>query len=164
MEDGSAQAARPLGQTLKKKPALFWVTLSILILAAAVVGAFTVAHVSKHSQARHDVQVIALALDGFALESGDSPKGTRGEICRLLRGESINGQNPKKLDYVVALPSEMNGAGEFLDPWGEPYRILVELKKRVYSCGPNRLDEQGDGDDITNWKQTVGWREVLFAR
>ena len=152
MESGSAQAARPLGQTLKKKPAFFWVALSVLILGAAVVGAFTVARVSKHSQARHDVQVIALALDGFVLENGGYPKGTRGEICRLLRGESINGQNPKKLDYVEALPSEMNSTGEFLDPWGEPYRISVDPNVRVYSCGPNRVDEHGAGDDIVSWK------------
>jgi hypothetical protein len=152
VEDGSAQAARPLGQTLKKKPPLFWVALSFLILATAVVSAFTVHHFSKHSQARHDVQVIALALDGFAFENGDFPKGTRGEICRLLRGESIDGQNPRKLDYVEALPTEMNGTGEFLDPWGEPYRISVDPRTRVYSCGPNRVDEHGDGDDIASWK------------
>ena len=152
MEDGSAQAARPLGQTLKKKPARFWVLLSFLILATAVVSAFTAHHFSKQSQARHDVQVIALALDGFAFENGDFPQGTRGEICRLLRGESINGQNPKKLDYVEALPTEMNGTGEFLDPWSEPYRISVDPRTRVYSCGPNRVDEHGDGDDIASWK------------
>jgi type II secretory pathway pseudopilin PulG len=152
VESGSNQTARPLGQTLKKKPALFWIVLSVLILAAAVVSAFTVHHFSKHSQARHDVQVIALALDGFVLENGGYPKGTRGEICRLLRGESINGQNPKKLDYVEALPSEMNSTGEFLDPWGEPYRISVDPNVRVYSCGPNRVDEHGAGDDIVSWK------------
>jgi len=126
--------------------------LSILILATAVVSAFTFHHFSKHSRALHDVQVIALALDGFAFENGDFPQGTRGEICRMLRGESINGQNPKKLDYVEALPIEMDGTGEFLDPWGEPYRISVDPKVRVYSCGPNRLDEHGDGDDIASWK------------
>ena len=152
MESGSNQTARPLGQTLKKKPALFWIVLSVLILAAAVVSAFTVHHFSKHSQARHDVQVIALALDGFAFENRGYPQGTRGEVCRLLRGESINGQNPKKLDYVEALPTEMNGSGEFVDPWGEPYRISVDSQIRVYSCGPNRLDEHGDGDDIAGWK------------
>jgi len=152
VESGSTQAARPFGQTLKKKPALFWVVLSVSILAAAVVGGFTVAHVSKHSKARHDVQVIELALDGFAFENGGYPKGTRGEICRLLRGESINGQNPKKLDYVEALPTEMNSTGEFLDPWGEPYRISVDPRVRVYSYGPNRIDEQGGGDDIASGK------------
>ena len=86
MEDRSAQAARPLGQTIKKKPALFWVVLSILLFATAVVSAFTVHHFSKHSRARHDVQVIALALDGFAFENGDFLQCTRGEICRDLGG------------------------------------------------------------------------------
>lgn len=152
MEDGSAQVARPLGKTVKEKPTVFWLALSVLILAAAVVGAYTVHHVGKHSQARHDVQVIALALDGFAFENDGFPKGTRGEICRLLRGESINGQNPKKLDYIEALPTEMNETGEFLDPWGQPYHMSVYPRTRVYSCGPNRIDEHGDGDDVTNWK------------
>ncbi len=126
--------------------------ISFLVVAAAVAGTYTVTHVGKHAQARHDVQVIAMALDGFAMENGDYPKGTRGEICQLLRGESIKGQNPRKLDYVSALPAEMNAAGEFLDPWGEPYRISVDPRTRVYSCGPNRVDDQGDGDDITSWK------------
>lgn len=152
MENGGEQAARPLGQTVKKRSALFWVTVSFLILAAAVAGAFTIVHVSKHLQARHDVQVTAIAMDGFAMENGDYPKGTRGEICRMLRGESINGQNPKKLDYVEAMPTEMNGSGEFVDPWGVPYRISVDPKARVYSTGPNRIDEHGDGDDIVSWK------------
>ena len=152
VEGGSTQAARPLGQTLKKKPAPFWVALSFLILATAVAGAFTAHHFSKHSRARHDVQVIALALDGFAFENGAYPKGTRGEICRMLRGESINGQNPKKLDYVEALPTEMDGTGEFVDPWGQPYRISVDPQIRVYSCGLNRVDEHGDGDDISSWR------------
>ena len=70
----------------------------------------------------------------------------------MLRGESINGRNPKKLDYIEAQPFEINGAGEFVDPWGEAYRFSVDPKTRVYSCGPNRLDEQGEGDDIASWK------------
>jgi hypothetical protein len=108
--------------------------------------------VSKLSQARHDVQVLALALDVFARENGDYPKGTPGEICQMLRGESINGQNLKKLDYIEAEPQEMDGTGEFIDPWGDPYRMLIEPTARVYSFGPNHIDEHGDGDDIASWK------------
>lgn len=137
---------------MKKKSPLFWVVVSGLVVVAAGVGAFTVSRGGKLSQARHDAQVIALTLDGFARENGKYPKGTRGEICRMLRGESINGQNPKKLDYVEALPYEVNGLGEFLDPWGQPYRIALEPEARVYSCGPNRSDEQGAGDDMASWK------------
>jgi hypothetical protein len=109
-------------------------------------------HAAKVAQARHDVKVIALTLDGFARENGDYPRGTLGEICRMLRGETVNGQNPKKLDYVAAQPHEVDGSGEFIDPWGEPYRMSVDHGARVYSCGPNRIDEHGDGDDIASWK------------
>ncbi|MGO9243838.1 MAG: type II secretion system protein GspG [Verrucomicrobiia bacterium] len=126
--------------------------MGVLLLAAVIVGGLAVFRANKVSQARHDVQVIALALDGFARENGAYPKGTPGEICRMLRGETVNGQNPKKLDYVEAQPRELNGSGEFVDPWGEPYRMSVERGTRVYSCGPNRIDEHGEGDDITSWK------------
>jgi len=137
---------------VKKKSTAPWVVIAILVVAVAAAGVFAVSRHNRISRARHDVQVIAVALDGFASENGDYPKGTRGEICRMLRGESVNGQNPKKLDYIEAQPFEMNGAAEFVDPWGEPYRFAVEPKTRVYSCGPNRVDEQGEGDDIASWK------------
>ena len=137
---------------MKKKSAIRWVVIASLAVVTAAVGAFTVTHVSKHSQARHDVRIIALALDGFARENADYPQGTRAEICRMLVGESVNGQNPKKLDYIEARPHEVNTLGAFVDPWGEPYQFSVEPNPRAYSCGPNRIDEHGDGDDITSWK------------
>lgn len=137
---------------MTKKSAIQWVVIAILAVAAVAVGAFTISRGSKLSQARHDVQIIALALDGFARENGDYPKGTRAEICRMLVGESVNGQNPKKLDYVEAQPHEVSAAGEFIDPWGKPYQFSVEPKVRAYSCGPNRVDEHGEGDDVASWK------------
>jgi type II secretory pathway pseudopilin PulG len=121
-------------------------------MVAAIVGGLVLVRANKVSQARHDVQIIALALDGFARENGDYPKGTPGEICRMLRGETVNGQNPKKLDYIEAQPHELNALGEFVDPWGQPYRMSVNGATHVYSYGPNRIDEHGAGDDIASWK------------
>jgi type II secretory pathway pseudopilin PulG len=152
MEGGGAQTSRAVGQTIRLKAAILWVAMAVLMIAAAIVGGLAVFRANKVSQARHDVQVIVLTLDGFARENGDYPHGTRGEICRMLRGETVNGQNPRKLDYVEAQPHELNGLGEFIDPWGEPYRMSVDHGARVYSCGPNRIDEHGQGDDIANWK------------
>jgi len=152
MEGGSAQASRATGQTIRKKAAITWGAVGVLLFAAVIVGGLSVFRAEKVSQARHDVKVIALALDGFARENGDYPKGTLGEICRMLRGEMVNGQNPKKLDYIDAQPHELNGLGEFVDPWGQPYRMSVDGATHVYSCGPNRIDEHGEGDDITSWK------------
>jgi type II secretory pathway pseudopilin PulG len=101
--------------------------------------------------AKRDVTVLAEALRGFVHENGCPPTGSRAQIAALLRGESVGGQNPKKLDYVVASMSEMNAEGEFVDPWGTPYRLSAS-NARAYSCGPNRRDEDGNGDDICSWK------------
>lgn len=152
MEVPSTQTSRATGQTVKRNAGGLWAVVGVLLFAAVVAAGLIAFHVAKVSQARHDVQVIALALDGFARENGDYPKGTPGEICRMLRGETVNGQNPKKLDYLDAQPNELNRLGEFIDPWGEPYRMSVTGTARVYSCGPNRIDEHGEGDDITSWK------------
>ena len=60
----------------------------------------------------------------------------------------------------------MPGAGVFVDPWGTPWRYVsardsagnmrpgIHNKNSydLWSCGPNRKDEKGAGDDITNWK------------
>ncbi len=152
MEGTGTQTSSTVGQTVRNRAAILWAAMGVLSFAAVIVGGLVIFHAAKVSQARHDVQVIALALDGFARENGDYPKGTPGEICRMLRGETVNGQNPKKLDYLNAQPNELNGLGEFVDPWGEPYRMSVDHVARVYSCGPNRIDEHGAGDDITSWK------------
>ena len=153
MEGAGAQTSSTAGQTVRNRAAILWAAMGVFSFAAVVtVGGLVLVRANKVSQARHDVQVIALTLDGFAHENGDYPRGTPAEICRMLRGETINGQNPRKLDYVEAQPHEVNGLGEFVDPWGEPYRMSFDRVARVYSCGPNRIDEHGAGDDITSWK------------
>lgn len=91
-------------------------------------------------------------MRGFAFENGRYPSGTPAQIAALLRGKNVGGQNPKQLDYIVAAVTEVNAVGEFVDPWGTSYRISTESEARAYSCGPNRKDEAGDGDDIASWK------------
>jgi type II secretory pathway pseudopilin PulG len=152
MEGGGGQTSGTTGQTVRGKVAILWAAMGVLLFAAVIAGGRAAFRADKVSQARHDVHVIALALDGFARENGDYPKGTAGEICRMLRGETVNGQNPKKLDYLEAQAHELNELGEFIDPWGQPYRMSIDRVARVYSCGPNRIDEHGQGDDIASWK------------
>ena len=44
--------------------------------------------------------------------------------------------------------------GNILDRWGTPYIYKLpgkHLQFDLYSCGPNKIDEQGQGDDIANW-------------
>jgi len=118
----------------------------VVILVVALVPAW------RRYQAKRDVEILSMSLRGFAAENGRPPSGTRAQLAALLRGENVAGQNPKRLDYVVASMGEMNAASEFVDPWGTPYRISDGPDARAYSCGPNRQDEAGDGDDIASWK------------
>ena len=106
----------------------------------------------RHRHAKHDVDVLALALEGYASEHGKYPQGTPSQIAALLRGQAVGEQNQEKLDYVEAASHEMNAAGEFIDPWGTPYRLLPGSPSQVYSYGPNHLDESGGGDDVASWK------------
>jgi type II secretory pathway pseudopilin PulG len=127
------------------------IILVVLALAGgAVVWWFAIRPVRQRAKARHDVNVLAFVLDKFVQEQGEYPHGDLGTICRLLKGESINGQNPRRLDYVEASAYEQNDKGEFVDPWGTSYRLSFDPVVRVYSCGPNRIDEQGAGDDIAS--------------
>ena len=130
-----------------------WPVFAGSAIIAIVLGWFFVVRpLMQQSKAKHDVDVLALALDGFGREQGGYPQGNAATICALLRGESIAGQNPHRLDYVEAARYEINADGEFVDPWGTAYRVSTNPGSRVYSCGPNRIDEQGQGDDIASWK------------
>jgi hypothetical protein len=128
-----------------RRIALIGVPVLVVLVVAAI-------PLWRRYKAKHDVEILAFALRGFAAENGHLPTGTQAQIAKLLRGENIGGQNPKRLDYVEASLSEMNSAGEFIDPWGTPYRISDQGDARAYSCGPNRQDENGEGDDICSWK------------
>jgi hypothetical protein len=60
--------------------------------------------------------------------------------------------------YLSPQIFKSNGKGEILDMWGMAYRyrypgIHNRFMFDIYSCGKNRIDEQGAGDDITNWKK-----------
>ena len=140
-------ALRRHGQNRKK-----WF-IAVAIAVPVVLGLYILLKpYLRLRQAKQDVDVLALALTGFAQEHQRYPQGTPAHIAALLRGENVAGQNPKKLDYIEAGSHEINAAGEFIDPWGTPYRISTDPAVRVYSCGPNRLDEQGSGDDIASWR------------
>ncbi|MEI6083233.1 MAG: hypothetical protein WCS70_02915 [Verrucomicrobiota bacterium] len=135
-------------QPKKKSSKTGFIVAALGIPILAVVIFFLTAPLRREQRAQHDVDVLLLALNGFVREQGDLPIGDTATICRLLRGESVDGQNPKRLDYVEAEAYEVNAKGEFVDPWGVAYRIVLDRNARVYSCGPNKVDDQGKADDI----------------
>jgi hypothetical protein len=128
-----------------------WIGAGIAV-AVAVLLVVALPSWLRRRKAKHDVDTLAFAMTGFAYENKRFPEGTPAELAAILQGGDIGGQNPKGLDYIVADIGEKNDKGEFVDPWRTPYRIFVDKEARAYSCGPNREDEKGDGDDVASWK------------
>jgi hypothetical protein len=154
MAGGSSQASRDIVVhkiARKKFPLALLLKIGAAVAALVVLAVVFGPSVWRQHCARRDARAIAEGLELYVMENRQFPQGSPAEICALLRGESRGDQNLKKLDYIAASANEMNAAGEFIDPWGTPYRISMSGKMRVYSCGPNQRDEQGTGDDLGSW-------------
>jgi type II secretion system protein G len=108
------------------------VVISIIaILAAlafpAVNGALDSA---RKAEARNDVNQIANALRNFKLEYKRLP--AEGTEIAVLRGENVDGQNPKQLVFMEMKNARGNPPkkgyqdGQFYDPWGLAYVVVLD--------------------------------------
>jgi type II secretory pathway pseudopilin PulG len=127
VESGRAEAPAKASQGWSARG----LTVAGLVLVVAAAAWFLTRPARQRAKARHDVEVLALALDGFAREQRECPRSDFAQICRLLLGETVDGQNPRKLDYVEAQQYEISTRGEFVDTWGTPYRVLLSPAMRV---------------------------------
>ena len=90
-------------------------------------------------------------MKSYFTEYNEALTGNNAQVMTVLRGE-----NARKIVFFDAHPQDYNSQGELIDPWGTPYRF--DLSKpdapRVWSCGPNRKDEDGaeGSDDIVSWR------------
>jgi hypothetical protein len=87
--------------------------------------------------------------------------------------ESMGGRGGPSSPYYEFKETDLKpskhvpGASVLVDPWGTPWRYVSardstgilrpgmhnEGSYDLWSCGPNRKDEKGAGDDIANWKK-----------
>lgn len=143
MESASpATASQPAVKPVRRSGVGAVAVVAAVIVVLAVAGWFGWKQWLLQ-RAKHDVSELVIALNAYAIKFGRPPAGTTAEICAQLAG-----QNPTHEPVVDSY--EMNAAGEFIDPWGTPYRLVSGPLIRAYSCGPNATDEQGGGDDIVS--------------
>jgi len=84
----------------------------------------------RKAQARNDVHQIASAIRTFKLEYKKLPEP--GSEIRVLVGEDVDGQNPKRLVFLE--PKNARGTppkagyldGKMYDPWGNEYVITLD--------------------------------------
>ncbi len=132
-----ARRAARRGFTLME---LLVVVAILLVLAGTSFIAYTTIFAeAKTSIARTECVKLAGALQNYSMvpsNLGNYPDPTTGFTELLLKG------------IISKEPS---------DPWNQPYRWMLvprgiegDMKPMVWSSGPNMIDEQGGGDDITS--------------
>jgi type II secretory pathway pseudopilin PulG len=144
-----AEEARP-------KRRFRWLALILIVIVVLVLLGLLFPSINgrglppKRVLARNDLMQVRAALRNYIAEYGAPPTGAAAKIMTALRGN-----NPQKIVFFEASANRFNRFGEFLDPWGSPFRIDTSNPEQpwAYSFGGNRIDEGGieSSDDIATW-------------
>ena len=125
-----------------------------IVLMAALCFLIVVAYISyekvkqdnirKTLAATAELKLILEALGRYRADHGAFPDGSAGAMVRALQS-SREGQDAPYFKF----PPERLMDGMLADPWGSPYLYISSGDTiLLYSAGPNRIDENGLGDDV----------------
>lgn len=103
---------------------------------------------ARRTQAKNDVVQIATAVTAYETEYGKLPPVSANVddgLVDILTGQDDD-ENPRKIVFLE-VPSikagakksgQIDGTGDFLDPWGDPYKIAVDddYNHVIPSAGP----------------------------
>ena len=151
-------ARRPRSTSAPSRAAFTLLELIIVLAILAVLAAMVVPNLLG-SQKKANIKATQASISGlegalklYAAEynNGEYPAGDGEEVLALLRAtEDEEGQ---AIDPLLD--------DDPLDAWGQllhyeyPSSKNDSTKPAIWSSGPNQTDENGDGDDVTNWTTT----------
>ena len=137
------------------------ITVIGILAALTVSAAFQVRYSMRIRTARASAGRMAQAIETYKALQGFLPAGAHLTYEAGYENDDVIQQ----LNGVMNRPelfklggSELNAAGSFKDPWGEPFRLVLWKESdddavcrffQVYSCGPNCTWEGGRGQDAT---------------
>ena len=156
------------------------VTVTVLIIAALIVLPGTSRPrrgYAKEYRARAEIKAISNGLQQYRVHYGRWPFSGEGReqkdnkklmsvLAFRTNAPPLRAENPKRIIFVDPHPISIKD-GEYVDPWGNPYRIFLDVDEdgviqvgsvrltnsmAVWSKGRNGIDETGEGDDIASWK------------
>jgi len=144
--------------TQKVRP---WLVATAILLGCLALIAF-VGLLGTESRVPDELMVasaqaslLSEALTRYQEQYGRFPAGDQTSVIKALtRG------NPEKIKFIELPPRDLNKKGEYIDPWGTPYKIIPiptqddPNRLGVYSFGQNKKDDQGaeGSDDIVSWR------------
>jgi hypothetical protein len=135
-----------------KKKKLSW--LFAVLPLFAVTGWFVISMRSNKTDTNPGFNVIKMqeeaivsALKSYSMVYGTLPPGNNESIERILRGEDLNGKNPRKIQFLN-FQRNAGHLNEMVDPWGMPYQIEFQQKTNpvIRSAGKDKIF--GNADDI----------------
>ena len=181
-----------------RKPGRAGPVLAIILGLLLIAGTVTVTAVwgwqlyARQQMVYGDLRVLIRAGEGFFREYGIWPTPHSGQygdfrygrdfpnayvmnILRAVYGDGNAGHsvNPGKIVFLEVRPaapgvSGLNDAGSLLDPWGQPYQIVLDtdldnscqIENSIYgtlpgygmvvwSCGPDGISDTED--DLCSW-------------
>ncbi|MDD5135756.1 MAG: type II secretion system major pseudopilin GspG [Candidatus Omnitrophica bacterium] len=95
---------------------------------------------AKRAAAKADIEAnIASALDLYEIDHGSYPES----LDTLMEKKEGKGPYLKK---------------SAIDPWGHPYKYVypgTHGDYDLYSFGKDGVDNNGEGDDVTNWETSA---------
>jgi general secretion pathway protein G len=143
--------------TRRPRPLRGGFTLIEVLLVVAILGVIAAAVVPAliGRQGEANIGVTKTSIKGleqamklYALDhDGEYLSGGKDALPQLAQASEYRGKKLKA--YLDEVPK---------DAWGEPLYYEYPSgkagdKPAIWSSGPNRQNEDGGGDDITNWKE-----------
>ena len=119
-----------------------------LIAAGWLVHSLTTFRVNaRMNRLTQDVDSLFDGLQKYKETVGAYPSGSNSDVAKALQG-----QNPKKVIILVGRKLEMNSKGEFVDPWGTPFRFYFsDNSVLLRSAGQNRRFEESSSPDFDDY-------------
>jgi len=154
--------------------ALYTKQKSNITRARAEVAALGMAMESfKNDYGRYPTSGLVRALGAFSGAGTLSPVITNGSLLylQLVSPKSYYNFKPSQLLVYTNSATIIYGTGTqtfnaftcIIDPWGHPYNYyrtypvqadqVNQMTFDLWSCGPNGANENGGGDDISNWRR-----------
>lgn len=148
------------------------VVISIIGLLATLgmTGFPAIIKMAKKNKAKSVIQGLELAIKQYNNDFGINPDDSSSKsVINALTGY---GEFPDKPDPMYKENPDWNGPyytaekkqfkfqelnEALVDPWNQEYKFNLNDPQNnhytfdIWSCGPNKVDDKGKGDDVNNW-------------
>ena len=131
-----------------KKFLIVTCVVTLILVAGWLVRTLTTFRVNaRTTQLAQDAESLFEGLQKYKEHVGAYPTGSNSDVVRALQG-----QNPKRIFILIGRKLEHNSKGEFVDPWGTPFRFYFsDNSVLLRSAGPNRRFEESTSADFDDF-------------